>query len=407
MARFLALDATLGEHAALWRPRPFHGGELPWQAMHPGLHAWLLARSDAEVQALEDDADALCIALARHVPAIAALPALVHLPGTAGHAHPDAASVPTGFEWGIDGRKWAQVRAFVHALAGAQVPVGVPAAQVTHVVDWCAGKAHLSRWHAHATGVPGIALEANAALVAAGNALARARSVPVTCLQQDVLARDADRHLGPHVHAVALHACGHLHLRLLRLAAGRHVPRLSLSPCCHHLCADDDTTISELGRGSALRLAADELHLAVQETVTSGRSRQRQRERESAWRLGFDALQRRLRGVDAYLPVPSAPRALLRGAFADFVRWAAARKQVALPATLALDEFEQLGRVRHAEVSRLALLRHAFRRPLELRIVFDRARYLEEQGYAVQLRTFCARSETPRNLLLEAWRHPD
>ena len=43
----------------------------------------------------------------------------------------------------------------------------------------------------------------------------------------------------------------------------------------------------------------------------------------------------------------------------------------------------------------------------ELRIVFDRARYLEEQGYAVQLRTFCARSETPRNLLLEAWRHPD
>jgi hypothetical protein len=156
-----------------------------------------------------------------------------------------------------------------------------------------------------------------------------------------------------------------------------------------------------------LRLAADELHLAVQETVTSGRSRQRQRERESAWRLGFDALQRRLRGVDAYLPVPSAPRALLRGAFADFVRWAAARKQVALPATLALDEFEQLGRVRHAEVSRLALLRHAFRRPLELRIAFDRARYLEEQGYAVQLRTFCARSETPRNLLLEAWRHPD
>ena len=89
------------------------------------------------------------------------------------------------------------------------------------------------------------------------------------------------------------------------------------------------------------------------------------------------------------------------------MHWAAARKQLALPATLAVDAFERAGWARHAEVSRLALLRHAFRRPLELRIAYDRARFLEEQGYAVQVGTFCARKETPRNLLLEAWRCAD
>ncbi len=414
------------EHEALWRPRPFHGGEPAWQAMHPELHAWLCARSDADVEALEADAEALAVALARFVPSIAALPELVALPAVEPPS-PDMA-VPIGFEWGIDGRKWAQVRAFAHAVAipGSDAPAaalrrdGVAGsdkemsggrhayahthAQADHFVDWCAGKAHLARWLAHSTGTSGIALDENANLVAAGNALARTRNLPVLLHAQDVLAADAARHLGTGTHAVALHACGRLHLRLLRIAPACAVPRLSISPCCHHLCDDDDSAISVPGRASPLQLGADELHLAVQETVTSGRSRQRQRAQESAWRLGFDALQRQLRGVDAYLPVPSAPRALLRLRFQDFVRWAAARKQLALPAALTLDAFETDGWRRHAEVSRLALLRHAFRRVLELRIVFDRAHYLQAQGYDVRVRTFCTRTQTPRNLLLEGWR---
>ena len=76
--------------------------------------------------------------------------------------------------------------------------------------------------------------------------------------------------------------------------------------------------------------------------------------------------------------------------------------RITLPAAISLDEFAAIGRQRHAAVTRLALLRHAFRRPLECLLVYDRAHYLEEHGYTVWVGQFCARNVTPRNLLIDA-----
>ena len=55
----------------------------------------------------------------------------------------------------------------------------------------------------------------------------------------------------------------------------------------------------------------------------------------------------------------------------------------------------------------LELVRHLFRRPLELWLVLDYAVFLEEQGYRVRLGTFCDRQLTPRNLMLDAVREGD
>jgi len=57
---------------------------------------------------------------------------------------------------------------------------------------------------------------------------------------------------------------------------------------------------------------------------------------------------------------------------------------------------------RLAQVRNLELLRGLFRRPLEIWLLLDRALYLQEAGYQVQLGEFCATSLTPRNLLLLA-----
>jgi hypothetical protein len=65
-----------------------------------------------------------------------------------------------------------------------------------------------------------------------------------------------------------------------------------------------------------------------------------------------------------------------------------------------------VGRRRFRQVRRHELLRHLFRRPLELWLVLDYAVFLEEQGYRVRLGTFCERTLTPRNLLLDARRDP-
>ena len=56
--------------------------------------------------------------------------------------------------------------------------------------------------------------------------------------------------------------------------------------------------------------------------------------------------------------------------------------------------------VRH--VTALDLVRHRFRRVLELWLVLDRAQYLLEAGYRVGVGTFCARELSPRNLLIDA-----
>ncbi|WP_236744534.1 hypothetical protein [Marinobacter similis] len=124
----------------------------------------------------------------------------------------------------------------------------------------------------------------------------------------------------------------------------------------------------------------------------------------SQWRLGFDSLQRELRGVDEYLAVPSHPSKVIHEGFAGFCRWAANKKAIALSPDIDFDAWEAEGVRRWQQVRRHELVRHLFRRPLELWMVLDYALYLEEQGYRVRLGEFCDRSLTPRNLLLDAVR---
>ncbi len=52
----------------------------------------------------------------------------------------------------------------------------------------------------------------------------------------------------------------------------------------------------------------------------------------------------------------------------------------------------------------MELVRHLFRRPLEIWLALDRALFLEEQGYEVELGAFCDKPMTPRNLLIRAVR---
>ena len=152
----------------------------------------------------------------------------------------------------------------------------------------------------------------------------------------------------------------------------------------------------------ALQLERNDLSLAVQETVTAPRGVRLRREQANAWRLGFDELQRELRGEDSYLPVPSLAYGRLPESFAVFCRWAAEQKGLDLPGSLPLAAYEQEGWRRQADVKRLELVRHLFRRPLEVWLVLDRLALMEEAGFTVELGTFCSAALTPRNLLLRA-----
>ncbi|MFP4138053.1 MAG: methyltransferase [Halomonas sp.] len=387
--RLSRLTELLARFRPLWRPLPFQHLVPPWAQACPDLHTTLLALGEDRLERLQAE-PFVDSPLADRLP-VSELGALCALPRLA----PDTVTLPEAWSRHVGGRKWRQIEAF---LPRVQLAPGETA------LEWCAGKGHLARTLARRWGREVVALEWDPALCADGEALARAQGLPMRPACQDVMAPTASRWLTPATHACALHACGDLHRRLLEAAtaAGSAV---TLAPCCYQRSTAGHYRPLSAAAGAqmaahGLALDRDDLALAVQETVTAPRGVRRQRRRASAWRLGFDLLQREVRGVDAYLPVPSLAYGRMPESFAGFCRWAAAQKGITLPAGLDWVALEAEGWGRQAEVARLETLRHLFRRPLEVWLALDRAAFLAEAGYVVDVGTFCERELTPRNLMI-------
>ncbi|WP_053140872.1 methyltransferase [Pseudomonas sp. MIACH] len=387
-ARFEALDAFLIEHQGLWRPRPFTHRQLPWEAEHPQLARWLRQRSLSDAETSHNHPHAL--------PAPAPFPALAceALRLSAVDKLPTHPLHPAAHRLNVDvpGRKWQQIEAFGAALHFAQTP--------RHWLDWCAGKGHLGRRLLH-TGQQLTCLEYDPALIASGQALSEHHGLPVTHRLQDVM---ADVSLSPEHTPVALHACGDLHVRLLQLASAAGCKQLAVAPCCYNrINTHTYQPLSEAGRASTLQLSLDDLGLPLSETVTAGKRVRLQRDISMARRLGFDQLQRQLRHCDEYLPTPSLPASWLDKPFADYCQALASLKGLS---TGAQDwaALEAHGWQRLAEVRNLELVRGLFRRPLEVWLVLDRALYLGERGYRVEVGSFCETALTPRNLMVLAER---
>ncbi|KAF0862371.1 methyltransferase [Pseudomonas sp. LD120] len=392
LTRFQALERFLLAHQALWRPRPFNHPYLPWETLHPELAQWLRQRSLADAEAAHNhpqhlQAPAPFAELAQQSEALSRVG---ELPGQALPAMRERLEVD------VPGRKWQQIEAFAAGLQFLR--------PTTHWLDWCSGKGHLGR-RLLQPGQQLTCLEYDPALVHSGERLSQHHGLPATHLQQDVMTDDVALRLKAEHSPVALHACGDLHVRLIQLASQRGCQQLAIAPCCYNRTrAEHYPGLSSAAQASRLRLSRNDLALPMSETVTAGARVRRQRDTSMARRLAFDLLQRQLRDIDEYLPTPSLPSHWLDKPFADYCRDLAALK--ALPPLGVQDwsALETAGWQRLAQVRNLELLRGLFRRPLELWLVLDRGLFLQQQGYQVQLGTFCPAPLTPRNLLLLAQR---
>jgi hypothetical protein len=396
LTRFTRLTDWLQRHQALWRARPFTTPVLAWEADWPELAGWLRARSLADAEAAQSQPAQLLGALEPFGQLAAEAQELCVLPRWEAAVSP---SVPELLHRHIPGRKWQQITRFA-AVATARTP-----APVERWVDWCAGKGHLGRYLAR-NGAALTCLEWDETLVQAGAYMSERLGIPARHRCQNVLAADAGEQLQATHTPVALHACGDLHVRLLRLSVAKGCRQLAIAPCCYNRTRDEIyVPLSEAGRATALQLSRDDLGLPLSETVTAGARERRNRDQSMAWRLGFDLLQRRLRQQDDYLPTPSLPSAWLKKDFADYCRDLGALKQLPDPGEQDWAALEQAGWQRLAEVRNLELVRGLFRRPLELWLLLDRALLLDEHGYRVRLGTFCPSELTPRNILLLAERY--
>lgn len=383
------LSEVLQACRSYWQPQPFRTASPEWLALAPELAARLTALPIESVRALDADAVALNVWLAEAEPRLAAalaeLAELTALPPAVPRALP-LSMTGSCWDWAIPGRKRAQIEAFAAAVA----PSGRP------LFDWCGGKGHLARLLALSWQVPATTLEIDHELCAAGRTLGERAGVEHRFVAADALAAD----VLAEAHVVALHACGELHRRLVERVVPAGVAALDLAPCCYYRgIAEQYQPLT----ASALQLSRDDVRVAVTETVTASPRLVKKSEREMAWKLAFTLWRERVAG-GAYRTFKPVPGAWMNGDFAAFMARLCRREGLAAPAAGDLAALEAAGRQRQEQVARHSLLRHAFRRALEVWLALDLAVHLENSAYAVTLATFCPPALTPRNLLLSARR---
>ena len=384
-ARFKHLDELLFSTRQYWQVVAFEHHTIPW----PELAAALLALDDEQVTALDNDSKALNAFFMPSITALSQLPPLLQLPM---HDKPRD-TLPFWLSNGIKGRKLAQLQDFVAAIDETN----------SAVLEWCAGKGHLGRMLAY-HGAPEVnSIELQADLCRQGEQSAKRQGLNLHFHCADVLSDDIGHHFADNRHGVALHACGQLHRVFMQQAVANDMPKLSLSPCCYHLFTPPGyQAMSVEAQQSQLSLSHHDMKLALQETVTAPGRVAQVRKKEVSWRLGFDALRRDITGEQGYVSVPSVNKAIFSQSFADFCHWAAEQKQISLPTGIDFARYESLGQARKQVTDRIELVRHLFRRAIEMWLVLDRVLYLEAAGYQVQLTTFCQKSLTPRNILIQA-----
>ncbi|MFD2177374.1 methyltransferase [Veronia pacifica] len=390
---FEKIDRFLTRFQPLWRDKPFDFLELPWKEEFPTLCEWLNSQKLDTLAEWKQNSHCLAREIEQWIPELVETMESTSWPlSTKDKVYPD-----NHLSTGIPGRKWQQINAFTESLT----------AEGENWLEWCGGKGFLGRLITQRTNAKVTTLEWQQSLCDQGADYAKQHQLKMDFVQSDAFSADSQQWVKDCDHAVALHACGDLHVTLINHATTAKIPAVSISPCCYHLIqAKVYQPLSEPARGSQLVLSKDDLKLPLQETVTAGNTVRNKRFIEVSFRLGFDLLQRSLLNTDTYLAVPSIKKSLLNEGFEAFCLWAATEKGLSLPENTDFQSFLSKGEKRFYVVEQMETVRTVFRRLLESWLVLDRAMYLQQMGYHVEIGEFCHRSLTPRNILIQARLYP-
>lgn len=386
---FQSLDKYLSSLQDYWQFEAFHHADYPWATTNANLSQFLENLSDTQVQLYQQYPDKLHFLLKDFIATLRASDdTLFHI----NDLNVDRSDIPFWLQTGIKGRKWSQITAFAQQIKTSN-----------SIVEWCAGKGHLGRLISWQKQLPVTSIEWQANLCQIGQAEALKNQIRQSFKQADVLAGEADDDIKASSHVIALHACGDLHLHLIKQAIQNQPAYVTFSPCCYHLTSQNTYfPCSQLGQLSSLKISKQVLKLAVSKQSTSGKRQSRVSEQEVLWRLAFDELQKHALNSNDYCPLPSFPSTLLSGQFKAFVIWAKQQKSLTFDLPESLTPFLNRATIRLRKIRRMELVSQFFVRPLELWLVYDRALALQEAGYKVSVSTFCDENITPRNLLIKA-----
>ncbi|MBM7072510.1 methyltransferase [Shewanella sp. 202IG2-18] len=398
---FAAVNNVLVNTKSLWQIVAFVHLDIPWQLEYPVLYQFVSQLSNEDIDNIDANHQRLIELL---------LPKLNQDLGnnafdkTLFDARPDFVSriekkqIATDIgriSSGIKGRKWEQITQFSNAaLKEGEAP--------NSYLEWCAGKGHLGRLIGKFYKSEVVSLEWQQQLCELGEIQAKKHGINQMFVHGDAFECDS-KLFKPQQHALALHACGDLHVELLKQGAKAETKKLTISPCCYHLIRDEQyQPLSQPAKSSELIFSKFDLRLPLQHSLIANEKHNQLRNREVHWRLSFDALQRDLLGSQKYLPLPTVKQSQLSGTFEHFCYWAFDVKNIIYNEEVEFEKYLTIGAQRHRTSKQIDLVRHVFRYVLEMWLAYDRALFLEQHGYKVSINTFCDMSVTPRNLIIDA-----
>ncbi|UWZ98487.1 SAM-dependent methyltransferase [Vibrio splendidus] len=391
-SRFTILDSFLLEHQVYWRSEPFHlcqTQQQPWADVNRPLVDWLDSLSIERIQTLKEQPQDLLAEITRFLPQLEKANQNIQFNQTA----LVGIDLPRGTADGIPGRKLQQIIAMGEASLEHH--------QGQEWLEWCSGKGFLGRILSQQSDQKVTSFEWQQSLCESGQKIADDQKLEMNFVQGDAFSESAGDVFNSNQHAVALHACGDLHVELVKKSVSHGLQAVTISPCCYHLIRDETyQPMSSVAKSSALVLSKSDLRIPLQETVTGGERVKRHRQLEMSYRLGFSKLLKAELNIDEYIPVPSIKKSELSEGFESFCQWASEVKEITLGSDIDFESYLAQGETLFWEMEKLSLVQQVFRRPLEVWLALDRAIYLQEQGYEATIEEFCERTVTPRNLLI-------
>lgn len=211
-----------------------------------------------------------------------------------------------------------------------------------------------------------------------------------------------------NVMPVGLHTCGKLALDIIRVSSQKRVPALVNFGCCYHTL----DLSSELQNISTFAQENDPLWLNKFALTLSCRAHRKMDEKDydlklkvKFYRYAFHILLHDHYGMKELTPLGNSSPKLYQESFGVYAL--EQFKRINVDPKHTIEELNSF--FNHTELQKLidqmlkaGLIRDAMGRVLELYLLLDRAIYLEEQGYQVEVREFFDEEISPRNIGITA-----
>ncbi len=257
------------------------------------------------------------------------------------------------------------------------------------IVDVGAGHGHLCRAAHEALGVHVLGVDHDGARIRVARSLAGDAPIPFVIGSVDAIElRRSDLVIG-------LHACGALGDALLVHVAKARCRVLLISCCQQKIDTPHRPALSAGGCGLGLDWPREALGLSNLSWGAAADKSMRGRETRHALRL---LLRDRGANETSGSVAHGVHKKRFRQGLAAVAAQALRRRGLAAASTAEICTFEKRGAVEFSHMRRLSLPRNLLGRLMELAIVFDRARFLEERGYQVHVRAAFDTDISPRNL---------